>query len=294
MNIRVLHLVVVIAAMVFGSLPSQAQAVDVNRATQDELEALPGIGQKIASEIVREREENGPFSSIDDLARVPSMTPSILAKVKSQLRFGALVTGVNMKPRQETVVVQEGTVVSGDIVKKVLQRYAVEPTAREVQQQAIEYLRVHPEVVDSWRLRARTNALAPRLTTTGQGTLNDDRRTVEIPGDPTIVSVDNDQSGRLTVGATWELDRLIFEPAEMAVARESVRIANLRDRVLDEVTRRYFERRRLQVDLELSPPKDLADRVKKELRLQELTADIDAATGGWFSEKLKTTGQTPY
>ncbi len=292
MNVRVLHLVV-LAAMTLASLPSQAQTVDVNTATQAELEALPGIGPKLASEIVREREENGPFASVDDLARVPSMTTSVLAKIKSQLRFSG-AGGLGSRPRQETLVVQEGKVVSGDIVKKVLQRYAVEPTAREVQQQAIEYMRVHPEVVDSWRLRARTNALAPRLTTAGQGTINDDRRTIERPGDPTIVSLDNDQSGRLVVGATWELDRLIFEPAEMAVARESVRIANLRDRVLDEVTRRYFERRRLQVDLELSPPKDLADRVKKELRLQELTADIDAATGGWFSEKLKTTGQTPY
>lgn len=292
MNVRVLHLVV-LAAMTLASLPSQAQTVDVNTATQAELEALPGIGPKLASEIVREREENGPFASVDDLARVPSMTTSVLAKIKSQLRFSG-AGGLGSRPRQETLVVQEGKVVSGDIVKKVLQRYAVEPTAREVQQQAIEYMRVHPEVVDSWRLRARTNALAPRLTTAVQGDINDDRRTIERPGDPTIVSLDNDQSGRLVVGATWELDRLIFEPAEMAVARESVRIANLRDRVLDEVTRRYFERRRLQVDLELSPPKDLADRVRKELRLQELTADIDAATGGWFSEKLKTTGQTPY
>jgi competence ComEA-like helix-hairpin-helix protein len=292
MNVRVLHLIV-LAAMTLASLPSQAQTVDVNTATQAEFEALPGIGPKLASEIVREREENGPFASVDDLARVPSMTTSVLAKIKSQLRFSG-AGGLGSRPRQETLVVQEGKVVSGDIVKKVLQRYAVEPTAREVQQQAIEYMRVHPEVVDSWRLRARTNALAPRLTTAVQGDINDDRRTIERPGDPTIVSLDNDQSGRLVVGATWELDRLIFEPAEMAVARESVRIANLRDRVLDEVTRRYFERRRLQVDLELSPPKDLADRVRKELRLQELTADIDAATGGWFSEKLKTTGQTPY
>ena len=98
-------------------------------------------------------------------------------------------------------------------------------------------------------------------------------------------------TGRLTIGATWELDRLIFEPQEMAVAREAVRTANLRDRVLDEVTRRYFERRRLQVDLELAPPTDLSDRVRKELRLQELTADIDAFTGGWFSDKLQKAGR---
>ena len=287
MNVRALCIALAVTMGAFASTPARAQSIDVNSATQAELEALPGIGQKTAAEIIRERDEGGPFASIDDLARVPSMTPSLLGKIRNQIRVGA-------RKSQETLVVQEGKVVSGDVVKKVLQRYAAEPSVRDVQREAIEYMRVHPEAVDSWRLRARTNALAPRLTTTGQGTLNDDRRTVEKPGDPTIVSLDTDQSGRLTVAAVWELDRLIFEPAEMAVARESVRIANLRDRVLDEVTRRYFERRRLQVDLELSPPKDLADRVKKELRLQELTADIDAVTGGWFSEKLKDTGLNPY
>ena len=285
MTIRALLFAV---AVIVAAAPAMAQSLDVNTATQAELEALPGVGAKIAADIIREREEGGPFASVEDLARVPTMTNTVLGKIRGSLRAGSA-----RKP-QETVVLQEGKVVSGDIVKKVLQRFNAEPTVREVQQQAIDYMRVHPQEVDSWRLRARTNALAPRLTTAVQGDLNDDRRTVEKPGDPTIVSQDNDQSGRLVIGAAWDLDRLIFEPQEMAVARESVRIANLRDRVLDEVTRRYFERRRLQVDLELSPPKDLADRVKKELRLQELTADMDAVTGGWFSQKLIDSGSDPY
>jgi competence protein ComEA len=275
-------------AVVVAAAPAVAQSLDVNTASQAELEALPGVGAKIAADIIREREEGGPFASIDDLTRVPTMTTGVLGKIRGSIRAG------NARKPQETVVLQEGKVVSGDIVKKVLQRFNSEPTVREVQQQAIAYMRVNPQEVDSWRLRARTNALAPRLTTQVQGDLNDDRRTVEQVGEPTIVSQTNDQSGRLVVGAAWDLDRLVFEPQEMAVARESVRIANLRDRVLDEVTRRYFERRRLQVDLELSPPKDLADRVKKELRLQELTADMDAVTGGWFSQKLLESGTDPY
>ena len=285
MTIRALLFAV---AFLVAAAPAVAQGLDVNTASQAELEALPGVGAKIAADIIREREEGGPFASVDDLTRVPTMTTGVLGKIRGSIRAG------NARKPQETVVLQEGKVVSGDIVKKVLQRFNSEPTVREVQQQAIAYMRVHPQDVDSWRLRARTNALAPRLTTQVQGDLNDDRRTVEQPGDPTIVSQTNDQSGRLVIGAAWDLDRLVFEPQEMAVARESVRIANLRDRVLDEVTRRYFERRRLQVDLELSPPKDLGDRVKKELRLQELTADMDAVTGGWFSEKLLESGTDPY
>ena len=59
--------------------------------------------------------------------------------------------------------------------------------------------------------------------------------------------------------------------------------AKLREKVLGEVTRLYFERRRLQVDVLLNPKVDLAGQVKDELRLRELTANLDAYTGGRFS-----------
>jgi competence protein ComEA len=280
-----------LAAAVLAVTPSLAQdAVDINTATQAELEALPGVGAKTATDIIRERDENGPFASVEDLARVPSMTNTIMGRIKNLVR----VQSAPSRRREDTVVVQEGQLVSDDVVKKVLQRFAAEPSAREVQSQAIDYLQVHPDIVAGWRLRARTNALAPELRTYGYGVQTNGVRTVSQPGESTIESLNDDLGARLDVRLIWELDRLIFDPQEMAVARESVRTANLRDRVLDEVTRRYFERRRLQVDLELSPPRDLADRVKKELRLQELTADIDAATGGWFSEKLTDAGRAPY
>ena len=55
---------------------------------------------------------------------------------------------------------------------------------------------------------------------------------------------------------------------------------------LDEVTRLYFDRRRLQVEQLLSPPSDIKTQIKNELRLQELTASIDALTGGKFSAAL--------
>lgn len=280
-----------LAAAVLAVTPSLAQdAVDINTATQAELEALPGVGAKTATDIIRERDENGPFASVEDLARVPSMTNTIMGRIKNLVR----VQSAPSRRREETVVVQEGQLVSDDVVKKVLQRFAAEPSAREVQSQAIEYLQVHPDIVAGWRLRARTNALAPELRTNGWGKTLARTSEDETPGAPVDITQTDEQSGRVEVRLTWELDRLIFDPQEMAVARESVRTANLRDRVLDEVTRRYFERRRLQVDLELSPPRDLADRVKKELRLQELTADIDAATGGWFSQKLTDAGRSPY
>lgn len=285
---RSLLMMLALAAAPLLSLAAPAQAqeqVEVNSATREQLESLPGIGAKTASDIVRERDESGPFASFEDLqARVPSVTASVASKVRGLLKVGPA----------EQLVVQEGKVVSKEVVRKVLMRFAAEPSVREVQERAIAWVQVHPEIADSWRTRARFNALAPRLTTTGQGTLDDDLRVVEQAGQSDVEAKTNNATGRLTVGVTWELDRLIFEPQEMAVAREAVRTANLRDRLLEEVTRRFFERRRLQVDLELAPPTDLADRVRKELRLMELTADIDAFTGGWFSDKLEKAGRSPY
>ena len=63
-------------------------------------------------------------------------------------------------------------------------------------------------------------------------------------------------------------------------------MVQLRDDILDEVTRTYFERRRLQIALLTQPPADEKQVIDKELRLQELTAMIDGLTGGYFSTHL--------
>ncbi len=47
-----------------------AAPVNLNRATADELVALPGIGAATAAKIVADREANGPFRAIEDLKRV--------------------------------------------------------------------------------------------------------------------------------------------------------------------------------------------------------------------------------
>jgi len=61
----------------------------------------------------------------------------------------------------------------------------------------------------------------------------------------------------------------------------------LREDILDEVNKLYFERIRLKIEIDRLSIEDRVKRLEKELRLEELTASLDALTGGYYSECLK-------
>ena len=71
-----------------GTGEAASQTVDVNRASIQELQALPGIGPVLAERIVQSRAEDGPFRVARDLLRVSGIGPAILARLESQVWFG--------------------------------------------------------------------------------------------------------------------------------------------------------------------------------------------------------------
>lgn len=50
--------------------------VNINTATEQELDQLPGIGPATAAKIISYREENGPFASLEALEEVPGIGPA--------------------------------------------------------------------------------------------------------------------------------------------------------------------------------------------------------------------------
>lgn len=64
---------------------SNNAAVNINTASESELDSLPGVGPAMAKRIVAERERS-PFSSVDDLLRVKGIGPAKLAKLRSRVR----------------------------------------------------------------------------------------------------------------------------------------------------------------------------------------------------------------
>ncbi len=62
------------------------RAVDLNRAGVADLAAVPGIGAGLAADVVREREDGGPFRTVDDLRRVRGIGPVRLERARAYLR----------------------------------------------------------------------------------------------------------------------------------------------------------------------------------------------------------------
>jgi competence protein ComEA len=65
-----------------------APPIDLNRASQDELERLPGIGPGLAARIVDSRARRGTFETVDDLRRVRGIGDATLARLRPLLAIG--------------------------------------------------------------------------------------------------------------------------------------------------------------------------------------------------------------
>ncbi len=63
--------------------------LNLNRASAHELALLDGVGPKIAEQIVADRALNGPFASVDALARVRGVGEKTVAMVRAYLVVGA-------------------------------------------------------------------------------------------------------------------------------------------------------------------------------------------------------------
>ena len=57
------------------------QPVDLNTASQAELEELPGVGPVMAGKILAWRTENGRFSRVEELQEIDGVGPKTYAKL---------------------------------------------------------------------------------------------------------------------------------------------------------------------------------------------------------------------
>ena len=83
---------------------------------------------------------------------------------------------------------------------------------------------------------------------------------------------------------------MIWNPDQTSIDARSRLLVQLRQDLLEEVTRIYFERERLLAEFNGQPTSDPVLRKERSIRVEELTAYLDAMTGGWFSRQTSQNG----
>ncbi|MFH1868671.1 MAG: hypothetical protein ABH843_06845 [Candidatus Omnitrophota bacterium] len=170
--------------------------------------------------------------------------------------------------------------------KSVLKK---EPTISEIQQAAISYAEVSHEKIEWMRSAAKNKAWLPKVTAGLDGDID---RAIDLDrggtNDPDFYIVGPKEKGwGWDVSASWDLGELIWSDDQTNIDVRSRLMVQLRNDILDEVTKLYFERRRLAHELYSNPPEDKEKKALKQLRLEELTANIDALTNGYLSKRTK-------
>ena len=67
---------------------TEPQVVNINTATVQDFEALPGIGPVMAQRIVDYRNEHGPFKSVEELTKVKGIGESKLEELLDLITTG--------------------------------------------------------------------------------------------------------------------------------------------------------------------------------------------------------------
>lgn len=178
-------------------------------------------------------------------------------------------------------------------IRALRARFEEEPTVEEVQQASLKFFQVNPEKVLGYRRSAFLKALVPdlELAFNAEQGANDRKMTDALYRQAFGVKEYEDNNHTtlsLNVRAHWALDRLVFNAEVLDVTS----LVGVQEGLLREITSLYFTRRRLMTFLTLSPPQDPGEKITESIRLDEITANINALTGGYFTREMKRRFET--
>ena len=72
----------------FEATPAATELININTASQSQLETLPGIGPTTAQKIIAYREANGPFVNTEDIINVSGIGPGTYQRIKDLITVG--------------------------------------------------------------------------------------------------------------------------------------------------------------------------------------------------------------
>lgn len=200
----------------------------------------------------------------------------------------------------EQTDINEKIVLKGKIEKDFTNLEEIEPSIIEVQKQALKFSSLPKnEDFKRYRLQARLRNLLPSVSfdinSTGtnsnfygfeNGILADKSLSNKFNASKTQ-NFQKDGKSFKQLSVLWKTNEFLYDDEIREILNQARLTANIKENILDDVTRIYFQRRKLQLDLLLEPPIQLSQKLTKQLEVDELTGQLDSRTGGWFSKELE-------
>lgn len=83
-----------------SKVKKKSDVVDINTATEEDLQRLPRVGPAMAKAIVEYREKHGPFTSVEDLTKVPRIGSKLLETIREKIVVSGGKTGTTVASLQ--------------------------------------------------------------------------------------------------------------------------------------------------------------------------------------------------
>lgn len=159
----------------------------------------------------------------------------------------------------------------------------LEPSARELHQKVIKYADVGNGKINRWHIASRVAGILPDISF-GKSV---DRNASISTYSGKYITGPEDVSKTWDADVSWDLGDLIYSSNQTSIDSREKLMVELRQDLLSEATRVYFERRRLQTDIVYVPSLSEQEHLERLIRLDELTALLDGMTNGFFSKRLE-------
>jgi len=160
---------------------------------------------------------------------------------------------------------------------------SLEPTAREIHKRVIKYANVSNGKIKRWHTESRFAGFLPSFSF---GRSLDRGNSISTYSGKYITGPEDVSKG-WDADVNWDFGDILYSSDQTSIDSREKMMVELRNDLLSEATRIYYERRRLQIDLVFTPPVSEQEHLENLLRMDELTSLLDGMTDGFLSKKLE-------
>jgi len=171
-------------------------------------------------------------------------------------------------------------------VEEALTRISGEPSLADLERAALERAEADAGSVAHLKRTVHGAAALPTVKVTVDRDESRAENLDRYQEDPDRWGADTDRGLGIGVSAEWKLGELVFDADEVRVHDLLGDRADRREALLTLLVGYYFERRRLLLTELLLPAQAPDEAIERRMRIDELTAVIDALTGGLLSRNL--------